>query len=208
MATPLSKIYKPFLKEVESDSLARLDDDTFYDTLFSYLEKTATLDFVECKKDLSNLVADKKYSQLLDTDGNTTAFKINELPTVEGTEIVVEVDGNVTTEWELDGDILTLAVPPTAFQDAYVKWEVIGCFEEDLNRAEIMILAKGMVIHWLDNHIMREDALETTIGDRDIIKTSSANMLGKLNELRARIGKELKAYKRRYSYSFNSEDFS
>ena len=42
MATPLKDVYKIFLAEVESIKLAKLDEDIFYDTLFSYIEKTAT----------------------------------------------------------------------------------------------------------------------------------------------------------------------
>lgn len=208
MATPLKDVYKIFLAEVESIKLAKLDEDIFYDTLFSYIEKTATLDFIECKKDLSLMVADRKYSQLLETDGQTTEFKINELPPIEGIEIVLEIDGNKKeNDWEIQGDTLIVAVPPTAFQDTYVKWKVEGHFEEDLDRIEKVILAKGMVLYWIDNHILREECLETTIGDRDILKTSNANMLGKLLDLRAHLRKELRSYKKRYSYSFKVEDF-
>ncbi len=213
MSTPISDIYKAFLKDVRDGSLARLDKEVFYETLFDLLEKSAMLEFSECPKDLSKLVADKWYSQVLETNGSDTVFLINELPPAEEEiEIVILSDGEVVNidnyTINLADNTITFFSAPKVYEEISVNWTVEGHFKEDLTREEMLILAKGMTLHWLDKQIMREESLEANIGDRDISVGSNANMLSKATDLKRLATKTMKRYKTTYSFSYSPENFS
>lgn len=209
MATSLSKIYEIFRLECKDRDIAVLEINQFSDVLFNLLMNSAMLNFPQCKKDLTKVVKDESYAQLLDTDGVTRTFTINSLPSVSGTDMVVEFDGEIKeSEYIIEGNSITFDIAPTPFQDVYVRWDVVGEFEEDLTAKEMAILAKGMVLHWLDSQILREDNLVASVGDREIQKTSNANMLSNLTRLKEVLSREHSRHVTRYTYTFSPEKFS
>jgi hypothetical protein len=78
------------------------------------------------------------------------------------------------------------------------------CFYEKLSLEEIMILAWGMVIHYLQPKIKREENLRQSITDKDFSKLSNANMLAKLMELEDKARSQMQSYQSRYRFkNFN-----
>ena len=74
------------------------------------------------------------------------------------------------------------------------KGEIASDLEED----EILILAFGMVIHYLTPKILREENLQQMVTSSDFSKLSNANMLDKLIKLRVQIRKDYQMYLHKY----------
>ena len=74
------------------------------------------------------------------------------------------------------------------------KGEIASDLEED----EILILAFGMVIHYLTPKILREENLQQMVTSSDFSKLSNANMLDKLIKLRVQIREDYQMYLHKY----------
>ena len=68
----------------------------------------------------------------------------------------------------------------------------------DLDEDEVLILAFGMLIHYLTPKILREENLQQMVTSSDFSKLSNANMLDKLLKLRTQIRKEYQMYLHKY----------
>ena len=68
----------------------------------------------------------------------------------------------------------------------------------DLDENEILILAFGMVIHYLTPKILREENLQQMVTSSDFSKLSNANMLDKLIKLRVQIREDYQMYLHKY----------
>ena len=68
----------------------------------------------------------------------------------------------------------------------------------DLDENEILILAFGMVIHYLTPKILREENLQQMVTSSDFSKLSNANMLDKLIKLRVQVRKDYQMYLHKY----------
>lgn len=73
-------------------------------------------------------------------------------------------------------------------------------FYEVLSMNEIMILAWGMVIHYLQPKIKREENLRQFVSDKDFNKLSNANMLMRLMNLEDKARKQLETYQGKYRF--------
>lgn len=132
MGTPIQDVYRKFLGMIEDEEWLLVEDEVIEDLMLNYLEN-ATVEFNQCKKDLS-----------------------------------------------IDYDTMT--------------------FEETLNMNEIMILAWGMVIHYLQPKIKREENLRQFVSDKDFNKLSNANMLMRLMNLEDKARKQLETYQGKYRF--------
>ena len=132
MGTPVQDVYVKFLGMIEDEELLLVDEDVIEDLMLNYLEN-ATVEFHQCKKDLT-----------------------------------------------IDYDSM--------------------CFVEELGMNEIMILAWGMVIHYLQPKIKREENLRQFVSDKDFNKLSNANMLMRLMGLEEKARKQLDTYQSRYRF--------
>lgn len=68
----------------------------------------------------------------------------------------------------------------------------------DLDDDEILILAFGMVIHYLVPKILREENLQQMVTSSDFSKLSNANMLDKLLKLRVQVRNDYQMYLHKY----------
>ena len=68
----------------------------------------------------------------------------------------------------------------------------------DLDENEMLILAFGMVIHYLTPKILREENLQQMVTSSDFSKLSNANMLDKLIKLRVQIRNDYQMYLHKY----------
>ena len=132
MGTPIQDVYRKFLGMIEDEEWLLVEDEVIEDLMLNYLEN-ATVEFNQCKKDLS-----------------------------------------------IDYDTMT--------------------FEEMLSMNEIMILAWGMVIHYLQPKIKREENLRQFVSDKDFNKLSNANMLMRLMNLEDKARKQLETYQGKYRF--------
>lgn len=132
MGTPIQEIYRKFLGMIEDEEWLLVDENVIEELMLNYLEN-ATVEFTQCKKDLS-----------------------------------------------IDYDSL--------------------CFYEELSLNEILILAWGMVIHYLQPKIKREENLRQFVSDKDFSKLSNANMLAKLMVLEKDARKQLETYQNKYKF--------
>ena len=132
MGTPIQDVYRKFLGMIEDEEWLLVEDEVIEDLMLNYLEN-ATVEFNQCKKDLS-----------------------------------------------IDYESMT--------------------FEETLSMNEIMILAWGMVIHYLQPKIKREENLRQFVSDKDFNKLSNANILMRLMNLEDKARKQLETYQGKYRF--------
>lgn len=55
MATPFSDVYERFLESISDSMFAKLTDTDLTEILYNYLNKSVSLEFRQCKKDLQNI---------------------------------------------------------------------------------------------------------------------------------------------------------
>ena len=132
MGTSVELVYRKFLGMIEDEEWLLVDEEVIEDLMLNYLEN-ATVEFNECKKDLTI--------------------------------------------------------------DYYTM-----CFKEELDLNELMILAYGMVIHYLQPKIKREENLRQFVSDKDFNKLSNANMLLRLMGLEKSARKQLEIYQSKYCF--------
>lgn len=132
MGTSVELVYRKFLGMIEDEEWLLVEEEVIEDLMLNYLEN-ATVEFNECKKDLTI--------------------------------------------------------------DYYTM-----CFKEELDLNEIMILAYGMVIHYLQPKIKREENLRQFVSDKDFNKLSNANMLLRLMGLEKSARKQLEVYQSKYCF--------
>ena len=130
MATPVEKIFKTFLNQIEDESWLEIDEEILTELMYDYLTKSI-VEFNVCQKDLT-----------INNEAN----------------------------------------------------EIVSDLEED----EILILAFGMVIHYLTPKILREENLQQMVTSSDFSKLSNANMLDKLLKLRVQVRNDYQMYLHKY----------
>ena len=132
MGTPVQDVYMKFLGMIEDEEWLLVDEEVIEDLMLNYLEN-ATVEFHQCKKDLT------------------------------------------------------------------IDYETM-CFVEELGLNEILILAWGMLIHYLQPKIKREENLTQFVSDKDFNKLSNANMLNRLMMLEKETRKQLEIYQNKYKF--------
>ena len=81
---------------------------------------------------------------------------------------------------------------------------VDGCFIDNLELDEKYILAKGMILYWLQPKINREETLKVAVTDSDYNKKSTAPLLDKLIKLWEKTENDLRKRKNKYSWKGKS----
>ena len=200
MATQLDVIYNKFLSQIDDIELSLLRDEDLEDLLIDYLEN-ATVEFRECKKDLTiNKPFEDEYEF-----SRGGSFSINTLLD-EYTKITVR-DGMRKLKKDVDYSIdynkslfeLNIEIKSDPKDRIKVKISSTGSIEADLTLEEIYILALSMKLFWLSPKIHREENLRQMMNDRDFSQLSNANMLKALLQLQTATRQELQKFKQRYA---------
>ena len=200
MATRLDTIYNKFLSQIDDLELSLLEDEDLQDLLIDYLEN-ATVEFRECKKDLSINKPFKKIYRFYDE----LSFSINTLLD-ENTKITVrddfrELKENIdyTISYNDNNLKINLKTKATLKGNAEVELSNDGSIKADLTLEEVYILALSMRLFWLSPKIYREENLRQMMNDRDFKQLSNANMLKALIQLQTTTRQELQKFKQRYA---------
>lgn len=93
---------------------------------------------------------------------------------------------------------------PNSQKDLSIVDPYQAIFIEDLNSTEIEVLAKFMIMSYMNTHLMREDLLSQSLNSRDYSIYSPANQLKALRELKESIRNEANTLISRNSYNVNS----
>ena len=200
MATQLDKIFNKFLSQIDDIELSLLRDDDLEELLIDYLEN-ATVEFRECKKDLTinkPFVSEHEFSR-------SGSFSINTL--LDDFTIITVRDGmkklkeNVDYSIQYDKSLSELNIEIKSNPKDRVKVKILseGSIEADLTLEEIYILALSMKLFWLSPKIHREENLRQMMNDRDFKQLSNANMLKVLLQLQTVTRQELQKFKQRYA---------
>lgn len=200
MATQLDVIFNKFLSQIDDIELGLLEDDDLEDLLIDYLEN-ATVEFRECKKDLTiNRPFKKTY-----TFNGERSFSINTLLD-QNTKITVRDDTrrlkeNIDYSINYNKSLFELDIKTISTPKGRVEIEISseGSIEADLTLEEIYILALSMRLFWLSPKIHREENLRQMMNDRDFNQLSNANMLKALLQLQTATRQELQKFKQRYA---------
>lgn len=200
MATQLDVIFNKFLSQIDDIELSLLEDNDFEDLLIDYLEN-ATVEFRECKKDLTiNRPFKRTYNFPVER-----SFSINTLLD-KNTKITVrddvrELKENIDYSIDYNKSILELDIKTKSTIKGRVEVEISseGSIEADLTLEEIYILALSMRLFWLSPKIHREENLRQMMNDRDYSQLSNANMLKALLQLQTATRQELQKFKQRYA---------
>lgn len=200
MATQLDTIYNKFLTQIDDIELSLLEEGDLQDLLMDCLEN-ATVEFKECKKDLSIV---KPYKQVY-TLTNGEVLSINTLLD-ENTKITVRDDyreykADVDYKINSNRSACELSLSPLAKSKGTVKVTVSneGAITDDLTLEEIYILSLCMKLFWLSSKVYREENLRQMMNDRDFKQLSNANMLKVLLQLQTATRQELQKFKQRYA---------
>ena len=200
MATQLDKIFNKFLSQIDDIELSLLRDDDLEELLIDYLEN-ATVEFRECKKDLT---INKPFVSEYDLS-RKRSFSINTL--LDEYTIITVRDGmkklreNLDYSMDYDKSLSELNVEIKSEPKDRIKVKILseGSIEADLTLEEIYILSLSMRLFWLSPKVHREENLRQMMNDRDFKQLSNANMLKVLLQLQTSTRQELQKFKQRYA---------
>lgn len=200
MGTPVSRVYTKFLGQLDDKELLLVDEEVLEDLMLDYLEN-ATVDFTQCRKDLS-FTPPEKCEVRLTTEGQTSLI---EFTPKEGAITSMRVENLTTGEVYEEDEDYTLSDNQIVFTSP-VEGEITifyildGYFKEDLEIIEIRILALAMLLSYLKPKIMTQESLKQFVSDKDFTKLSGANMLLRLMGLKKNTEKELDVLQGRYAF--------
>ena len=200
MATQLDKIFNKFLSQIDDIELSLLRDDDLEELLIDYLEN-ATVEFRECKKDLTinkPFVSEHEFSRSGSFSINTLLDEFTIITVRDGMKKLKE---NVDYSIQYDKSLSELNIEIKSNPKDRVKVKILseGSIEADLTLEEIYILALSMKLFWLSPKIHREENLRQMMNDRDFKQLSNANMLKVLLQLQTVTRQELQKFKQRYA---------
>jgi hypothetical protein len=186
MATLFSVVYDKFLRIIKDLELAKLSDEDIKDVLFNYLEN-ASVEFRQCKKNLSDIVYPQNSLILYNGDARTFEFDINPIPyDLEWNVVVDNKILQINKDYTIDMNnkkIKFVKTPSLGNNNVGIAWNFDGQFNDTLSNEEILIIVQGCVLHWLQPMLLRERGLKEAVGDRDYNRGSTANLLDKLIKL-------------------------
>lgn len=197
MGTPLSRVYAKFLGQIDDKEWLLVEDEVIEDLLLDYLE-SATVDFTQCRKDLS-FTPPKRSEVRYKIDGQTSQIVFSP----ESENVIINKITGVSTEKEYEYTLLADGVISFDFpleEDIVINYTIDGEFVEDLETVEIRILAHAMVLHYLKPKIMTQDSLKQFVSDKDFTKLSGANMLLRLIGLEKSQQKQLEVLQSKYAF--------
>ncbi|MCC0645464.1 hypothetical protein KGF41_14460 [Clostridioides sp. ZZV14-6150] len=201
MATPVKDIYKQFLSLINDEEMLLLEEEIIEEMMYSYLQK-ATFDFYECRKDLSIIGQEESCITIPINQLEYVVNQINKNYDIyligKSTNKEYEINKDYTIEFREEDCIITFETETE--EEILFKSKYLGEIISDLQLDEIIILAYGMMIWWLQPKILREENLKQMLTDSDYNTKSGANMLAKLCSLEIQIREQLAKYKTRYSY--------
>lgn len=211
MGTPISKVYIKFLAQLDDKDLLLVEEEVIEDLMLDYLEN-ATVDFVQCRKDLS-FTPPEKCEVKVTTEGLTSlvsflpkgediiTIKVENLTTQEVYEEETHFIVNKYTNSEEEiGTNVELVFLEEIEGELKISYTLDGYFNEDLEVIEIRILALAMLLSYLKPKIMTQDSLKQFVSDKDFTKLSGANMLLRLMGLKTNIEKELNILQGKYAF--------
>lgn len=203
MGTPLQIIFNKFLNLIDDIEMSLLKEEDINEMLVEYLEN-ATVEFYECKKDLTitkptyekyfleNVTYGKTFSIPTTLDERSMIYLRDSEGTIDSTDYSIEFNLDLTgieisfnRDFEEDIDVLII-------RDGYV--------ESELSLDEVYILSLCMILSWINPKILREENLKQTTTDRDFKQLSNANMLNRLMGLLKMARTDLQRYRQNYSY--------
>ncbi|HGM3507095.1 TPA: hypothetical protein ACKOR7_001670 [Clostridioides difficile] len=201
MATPVKDIYKQFLFLINDEEMLLLEEEIIEEMMYSYLQK-ATFDFYECRKELSIIGQEES---CITIPMNQLEYVINQINKNYDIYLIgkstgkeYEINKDYAIEFREEDCIITFETETE--EEILFKSKYLGEIISDLDLDEIIILAYGMMIWWLQPKILREENLKQMLTDSDYNTKSGANMLAKLCSLEIQIREQLAKYKTRYSY--------
>ena len=212
MATPVQTIFKKFLAQINDYELALLDDEAIEEVLTDFLD-TSIATFSECTKDLIMLPPSNGMEILEAVEGvkeyhlqanahHKSKIMVNgcvtDITYLRGVDYVIEHLHEDDVQGCLEGAKITFTNP--LVEDVQIIWEFDGLIEADLTSQEILILAQGMVLAWVQTKVNREEHLRNYVSDKDLKNLSSANMLDKLILLERNTERKYRIAKQKYSY--------
>jgi hypothetical protein len=207
MSTPYFNIFKKFHIEVtDINLLSNLTDIELTELLEIFLNKSKSIYFKICKKNLADIENYDYYTKTFIADGEINTFVINKYPNnphIDAIELICKVNDIDISTYTFDEENLTFTI-----ESELVEKDIIECgylfsgqFNEDLNLEEEFILLEGMKLTWLERQLYKEEKLRNKIGTKDYNSFSPGNLIGKLIELRNVAEIDLK--QKIVDYSFN-----
>lgn len=202
MGTPVIKVFNKFLGSIDDKEWLQVEDDIIEELMIEYLE-SATVDFTQCRKDLSFIPPENGEIEIV-TDGltNQVLFDPSGDHRIPDILNIVSVDTGITyfpnTDYTYQNKTINFIDPPT--ENLIIKYHIEGEFKSELDSMEIRILAHAMMLHYLKPKIMTQDSLKQYVSDKDFTKLSGANMLLRLIGLEKSQQKQLDILQSRYSF--------
>lgn len=210
MSTPKINIFNKFLMMIYDRNFCLNYTDATRNALFDgYLNKSSSLYFKKCRKDLTLYTVASSLSETFTATGSAD-FVISDYPTVtdeDAIELICTVDGS-TASYTFTESTKTFTISPTPDVDATVVcgYNYSGEYEEDLSDEEEWILAIGMIIPFTDYNLYASEKMRDVIMSKDFTQPHSpANLIKELRLLREMA--EINMRRRIVDYTYETIDF-
>ena len=201
MTTSFEKITKLMFMEMQDNTISKMDTDIALDLISDLIITSATVDFSDCQKDLSEHRAYTDKSTNIIIDGNKEVIILNR-ENIELNEIIFKVN-DVEIEnysYEFTDTEIIITYPFKEGDEVTIIEYFLGEFKDDLNSRERYIVALGANSHYIQQKILKEENIKVHFGDKDYKQTSSWNTLKTLLELKQMIDAKLEKYISEYKY--------
>lgn len=174
MSTPFSNIYDRFVIKVQDSGLSLSTELLTEQNLFNMLNSANANFNMDCPKDLSDYSGIEHGEDTYTGNGIQTSFLFTTTP-VSGSFYVVTVDGVATTNYTyVSGtNSIDFNVAPTG--EVFIQWIYGGEFTATLIGKEEEILARFMLLEWLNKEIYNICQLRNSLTPADWRRFSEAS---------------------------------
>lgn len=206
MATSKMEVFNRFLNLInDSDICSLLTDQDMTELLDYFLKRSASVEFKNCKKDLSDATDAVFYRESFTGNGTTVSYTISQYPATPNEDSITlfsQVAGSdVAYTFTEATKTFVLASTPTLGAAIVLGYDDVGQFNETLDEEEMWILAHGMILSWQSAKIRHSSMLKNRLTPKDFKSFSPANLLEKMVELQKYSYREMRRLIVKYSYN-------
>ncbi|TRZ53913.1 MAG: hypothetical protein D4S01_00465 [Dehalococcoidia bacterium] len=206
MATSKIEVFNRFLNLINDvDICSLLTDQDMTEMLDYFIKRSASVEFKNCKKDLSDATEPVFYRESFIGDGSSVSYIISQYPATPNEDSIsmfAQVDEtDVLYGFTESTKTFVLSATPTLSSSIVLGYDDVGQFNETLSEEEMWILAHGMILSWQSSKLRHTSMIKNRLTSKDFKSFSPANLLEKMLELHKYSYKEM--HRLIVNYSFN-----
>jgi len=208
--TLFNDIFDQFLLTIDDSRFTdNLTPDVLANTLSKYLYRAIAIFADYCYKDLTDYTATTNEIYEFTADGETSQFTLSPTPPTN-CEFYISVNDVENTNYTFNSstNVITFSGAIANGSTIYISAYKTGSFTPTLNIQEISLLARAMIIPWLEFMLLKKKHLDQIVYGKNMMVHSQANQTQVNKETLQMIRDKIESDMMYYTYKQSDDDLS